>query len=462
MVLNLRSLIGKLNDPTRNAMEAAAGLCLSRTHYDVEVEHFLLKLLDASDTDFTYIARQYEIDKSRLATELTRSIDRFKSGNARTPALSPYVLKMLTEAWTLGSIDYGAAKVRTGLAILALLTNDELSRMVRDFSRELGKIPPDGLRKDFLQITAQSRENAPATSAAGTGEPAAADAPPRARRRQDSQSRSVHRQPDRERPHRKDRSGAGSRFRDPPGGRHSDAEAAEQSDPGGRSRRGQDRRGGRLRFADRAGRCSAGAEERDRAHPGPGAFAGGRGSEGRVREPAEGADRGGEILAHANHSLYRRGAHHDRRGRAGGTERRRQPAETGAGARRTAHHRRHHLVRVQEVLRERPGAGAAFPTGESGRAFRGAVRADAARRRHHAGESPQRAHPGRRPAGGGEAFASLSARPAVAGQSGERSGYGLRAAGAGTERHPARHRRRHPHAGRPGGAVRAFWSANRR
>ena len=44
MPVNLRSLIGKLNDTTRNALEAAAGLCLSRTHYDVEVEHYLLKL----------------------------------------------------------------------------------------------------------------------------------------------------------------------------------------------------------------------------------------------------------------------------------------------------------------------------------------------------------------------------------------------------------------------------------
>ena len=42
MTANLRGLIGKLNAPTRNALEAAAGLCLARTHYDVEIEHFLL------------------------------------------------------------------------------------------------------------------------------------------------------------------------------------------------------------------------------------------------------------------------------------------------------------------------------------------------------------------------------------------------------------------------------------
>ncbi len=176
MILNLRSLIGKLNDPTRGALEAAAGLCLSRSHYDIEIEHFLLKLLDASDGDLAYIAKHYEIDKARLATELTRSIDKFKSGNARNPAISPSLLKTLTEAWTLGSIDYGIGKVRSGMAILALLTNEELSRMARDFSKELQKIPPDGLRKDFLQITASSQESA----TAALGEPAAEAAAGRA------------------------------------------------------------------------------------------------------------------------------------------------------------------------------------------------------------------------------------------------------------------------------------------
>ena len=47
-------------------MEAAAGLCLSRTHYDVEIEHYLMKLLDATDGDIAAILKQYGIDRSRL------------------------------------------------------------------------------------------------------------------------------------------------------------------------------------------------------------------------------------------------------------------------------------------------------------------------------------------------------------------------------------------------------------
>ncbi|MFN3322425.1 MAG: type VI secretion system ATPase TssH [Bryobacteraceae bacterium] len=160
MGVNLKSLVGKLNDPTRSALEAAAGLCLSRTHYDVEIEHYFMKLLDSTDGDLARILRHFEVDKSRLATELTRSLDKLKSGNARNPALSPTLMKMLTEAWTLGSIEFGAGKVRSGFTILALATNEDLARLMRDISREFQKIQGEALRKDFYQIVGGSSEDA--------------------------------------------------------------------------------------------------------------------------------------------------------------------------------------------------------------------------------------------------------------------------------------------------------------
>lgn len=169
MGINLKSLIGKLNDTTRGALEAAAGLCLSRTHYDIEVEHFLTKLLDSSSGDFAAIVKHFEIDKSRLTGELARSMDKLKSGNARTPAISPSVLKMLTTAWTIGSIDFNAGQVRTGFAILALASDEELARMMSDVSKEFQKINADALKKDFLGIVALSNETTTSGASIGSG-----------------------------------------------------------------------------------------------------------------------------------------------------------------------------------------------------------------------------------------------------------------------------------------------------
>jgi type VI secretion system protein VasG len=180
MSVNLRALIGKLNAATRATVEASAGLCLSRTHYDVEVEHFLSKALDADDTDLSHILRHYGVNRSRLADDLARGLDRLKSGNARTPAISPTLVKMLTEAWTVASIDLGAPQVRLGHALLALVANDELRRLAGEISRELEKVPAEGLKKDFAQITAASPEAAAELKAADASVGAAAGAAPAA------------------------------------------------------------------------------------------------------------------------------------------------------------------------------------------------------------------------------------------------------------------------------------------
>jgi type VI secretion system protein VasG len=179
MNANVRSLIGRLNHHTRAAVEAAAGLCLSRTHYDVEVEHYLLKLLDAPDSDALFILKHFGVDRSRLAADLAAGLDRLKSGNARTPSLSPSLVRMLASAWTAASLDYGAAEIRSGHTLVALLADEELARLARSISRELEKVRADDLRRDFAQLVAASGEeagaaalaSAPAAGGAGEGAP---------------------------------------------------------------------------------------------------------------------------------------------------------------------------------------------------------------------------------------------------------------------------------------------------
>src|SRR5882762_6989473 len=154
-----------MNDSTRGALEGAAGLCLARTHYDIEVEHYLTKLLDSPNNDLAAILKHFEVDSSRFSGERARALDKLKSGNARTPTLSPTIIKMMTEAWTLGSIDYNAGQIRSGFTILALATNDELIRLMRDVSKEFLKIQAESLRKDLLSIVGNSAEEAQAIAA---------------------------------------------------------------------------------------------------------------------------------------------------------------------------------------------------------------------------------------------------------------------------------------------------------
>ncbi len=158
MAVNLRGLIAKMNAPTRSAVEGAAGLCLSRTNYDVEIEHLLVKTLDATDNDVAVILKHFGVNRTRLADDLARALDKLKRGNAKTPSLSPSLVNMLSEAWLLGSVEFGAPRVRTGHCVLAMLTNSDLAREASDISKEFDKVTPEVLKKEFVTITASSAE----------------------------------------------------------------------------------------------------------------------------------------------------------------------------------------------------------------------------------------------------------------------------------------------------------------
>ncbi len=169
MNVNLKSLVGRLNDTTRSALEAAAGLCLARTNYDVEIEHILMKLLEQDDTDLHRIAGHYEINIDRLSKDVSSALDRLKSGNSRTPGLSDRIPRWIQDAWLLASVDYGAARVRSAHLVLALITSEGLSRIARDISKELSHISAEDLQAKLPDITADSVEEREAMALGETG-----------------------------------------------------------------------------------------------------------------------------------------------------------------------------------------------------------------------------------------------------------------------------------------------------
>ena len=85
MSANLKSLIGRLNDTCRNALEGAAGLCLSRTNYEVEVEHRSSSSARSPTRTSHGSSATTRSTRRGCAKDLSASLDRFKTGNARTP-----------------------------------------------------------------------------------------------------------------------------------------------------------------------------------------------------------------------------------------------------------------------------------------------------------------------------------------------------------------------------------------
>ena len=158
--IDLKQLISRLNDTCRRALEAAAGLTLSRTHYNVEIEHWLVKLADRSDGDMAAILRHYEVDNARFLTDLNRSLEKMKTGNGRAPSLAPEITEAVKQAWLFASLELGSGKIRSGHLLWALLADETLARSAREASGQLLKIQHELLRRDYAAITANSTEAA--------------------------------------------------------------------------------------------------------------------------------------------------------------------------------------------------------------------------------------------------------------------------------------------------------------
>src|SRR5260370_35242564 len=73
--IDLKALVGRFNDHTRRALEAAAGLTLPRSHYNVGIEHWLYKLAAGTATDLAAILRHSQAHPGGLPPDLTRGTD---------------------------------------------------------------------------------------------------------------------------------------------------------------------------------------------------------------------------------------------------------------------------------------------------------------------------------------------------------------------------------------------------
>lgn len=121
--IDLKPLVARLNDDSRRALEAAAGNALTRTHYNLEVEHWLLQMLDVPRSDVDIVVRELGIDRHALVAGLNRSLDRQATGNGRAPGLSPDIVAVMKDAWLFASVEHGQRLIRSGHLLWAAMSD---------------------------------------------------------------------------------------------------------------------------------------------------------------------------------------------------------------------------------------------------------------------------------------------------------------------------------------------------
>jgi len=154
------TLFGKLNPLGYKAIESATIFCKMRGNPYVELAHWLHQLIQTPDSDLALIVKHFGLDASRLATDLTVSLDRLPRGATAISDFSPHIETALQQAYLYGTLLYGEMQIRTGFIVVALLKTESLRGIFIAISREFGKIKSEQLTDDLARIVSGSSENA--------------------------------------------------------------------------------------------------------------------------------------------------------------------------------------------------------------------------------------------------------------------------------------------------------------
>jgi type VI secretion system protein VasG len=178
MAVSSKALLDKLNTTCNKAILQAVALSFSRTHFDVELEHWLLKLLDSPNNDLAFILRQYDIDAPKVKRELERSLSQLKTGSSRPGVLGEEILDAIREAWVFGSLSQGAHKVRSAHLLAAILSDRGLHDRLASSSPELARLPAEKLQQEMGELLPRiaSEENEQEAAAAAVARPGPAAA----------------------------------------------------------------------------------------------------------------------------------------------------------------------------------------------------------------------------------------------------------------------------------------------
>ncbi|MFB6232423.1 MAG: type VI secretion system ATPase TssH [Salinibacter sp.] len=155
---DVKKLLKKLNDRLTRDLESAAGFAVNRSHYEVTLEHLLVKLLETNETDLALILNHFGVEPGRFEEALVHQLENFRTGNASRPSFSPTLLETVESAYLIGSVHHGFGSVRSGTLLDAMLRSDALkTKAYMDVLRPVGR---DDLREHFLDIVAGSTESA--------------------------------------------------------------------------------------------------------------------------------------------------------------------------------------------------------------------------------------------------------------------------------------------------------------
>ena len=160
MSISVKALVDKLTPVARQGFEQAASRALARSHFEVEVEHVLLALLDNGNNAALSALQALGAPLEQIDAELNAAMDSFRSGNTRNPVLSVWLPKWLEKAWLLAGMEYQQQRVSTLDLFLALLTDEAMRGALQSTVPSVLELDGERLKLDYIALRHHGQEPA--------------------------------------------------------------------------------------------------------------------------------------------------------------------------------------------------------------------------------------------------------------------------------------------------------------
>jgi len=166
---SLKSLVEKLNSSCRRSLEAATARCQSRSHYSVEVEHWLDAMLDDEADDINLLLKHFQIDPATVRQQLQQTLELMKSGNNALPTISVQLISLLRSSWLNTTIDFNDQQIRSAYLLYTLLKDESLAALLLRRLPVLDRLDAAAVLGAWPGLANQSQEQQSAIAKTVTG-----------------------------------------------------------------------------------------------------------------------------------------------------------------------------------------------------------------------------------------------------------------------------------------------------
>jgi type VI secretion system protein VasG len=156
--INIEKYAGKMNRSGYDAFLKAMRQARGEKNRNVEICHWLFHTVANQNSDVSVTLRELGLDRGKALKDLDRAMAALDKNVTESPGISEGLSATLNHAWTYATLFFGEVQIRSGHALVAMLSDKNIRREVTRASSVFDEISVDRISKESRTLWADSEE----------------------------------------------------------------------------------------------------------------------------------------------------------------------------------------------------------------------------------------------------------------------------------------------------------------